>query len=862
MKPIYLEFCGINSFSEKASIDFKALMTGGVFGIFGDTGSGKSTILDCIHLALYGVVSRASGSECINHALDSAYVSFDFEIKENGERHAYRVRRERKRKNNVAKAWLYELDEHGKQTALAEGTRDVNDKLREIVRLTFEDFKMCIALPQGDFAALVKSAPSERIKLVSRLFDLEKYGEKLWGVTSAKYAAAKQECELARAKMGQNEEGSEEAIAELETKLAQGKALLERAEQEEKDAEEQYAAWQALQKEKRAYDELCARLERLTAQLPAMQKRRDLLEKIPLARAVKTALELVADNAETTEKAAQDLEKTEREIAQTLLDFERAKTALEQGGYEEKIQDLTLSIERIKGAAADFQAETDAERNWQASKKELQELQEKCPQEDFDASLQACEKRIAELDADENFLDYLKHNCKDVFLGEAYAEFRADLRGLQERHPQTQADVALLLEKYTPSKTDGAAVDVALMQTEYKRKQQQVKRLKEELETLQKRKLDYAANEQKKAFALEKVNAYQAMLETARAKTEAVKRLGALSDLESKLEKWKKSRENAKKVFEKAQESLQKLRTQSAQYKALYESGKLQARALNARLAESVESGGFADYEQALALLRSLGDEQQAKDACQEFFEEYALCKNKAAETDGSKFVKYDETGLERARANALEKKTACEGLRRELTVAETERKRLQMLREKYLTFAEELKKAEQQKQLYESIRTMLTGNKFLDFIACEYLQDICVGASTTLLSLTGGRYFLRYDKEFLVGDNLDGGNLRAVKTLSGGETFLVSLSLALSLSSAICLRSQRPIEFFFLDEGFGTLDGRLVDTVMDVLGKLSKDFAVGLISHVEELKHRIENKILVTGATKTHGSQLKAEHF
>ena len=102
----------------------------------------------------------------------------------------------------------------------------------------------------------------------------------------------------------------------------------------------------------------------------------------------------------------------------------------------------------------------------------------------------------------------------------------------------------------------------------------------------------------------------------------------------------------------------------------------------------------------------------------------------------------------------------------------------------------------------------------------------------------------------------------RAVKTLSGGETFLVSLSLALSLSGEICLRSRRSMEFFFLDEGFGTLDGKLVDTVMDVLTKLSKDFAVGLISHVEELKHRIENKILVTGANERHGSQIKIENF
>ena len=94
MKPVYLEFCGINSFSETAKIDFRALLSGGLFGIFGDTGSGKSTILDCIHFALYGVVDRVPKalSDCINYHCDGAYVVFDFEITTEGERHTYRVR--------------------------------------------------------------------------------------------------------------------------------------------------------------------------------------------------------------------------------------------------------------------------------------------------------------------------------------------------------------------------------------------------------------------------------------------------------------------------------------------------------------------------------------------------------------------------------------------------------------------------------------------------------------------------------------------------------------------------------------------------------------------------------------------------
>ena len=158
-----------------------------------------------------------------------------------------------------------------------------------------------------------------------------------------------------------------------------------------------------------------------------------------------------------------------------------------------------------------------------------------------------------------------------------------------------------------------------------------------------------------------------------------------------------------------------------------------------------------------------------------------------------------------------------------------------------------------------EKLRDLLRGSRFVEFIAGEYLADISDSATELLLKLTNGRYYILYDQGFFVGDNFNGGERRSVNTLSGGETFLVSLSLALSLSAAIYAKSLRPIEFFFLDEGFGTLDEKLIDTVMDSLEKLkNKHFAIGLISHVEELKHRIDNKIVVTAASESVGSTIK----
>ena len=164
----------------------------------------------------------------------------------------------------------------------------------------------------------------------------------------------------------------------------------------------------------------------------------------------------------------------------------------------------------------------------------------------------------------------------------------------------------------------------------------------------------------------------------------------------------------------------------------------------------------------------------------------------------------------------------------------------------------------EKRNNLIGQLKDLTKGNKFMEFIANEYLYDISSLASTTLLNLTDGRYFLTYTDTFYAGDNFDCGNLRGVNTLSGGETFLVSLSLALALSQTICA-SLKSIEFFFLDEGFGTLDGSLVDTVMNALEKLkSSHFMIGVISHVEELKHRIDSKITVNKATESHGSTVQ----
>lgn len=862
MKPVYLEFCGINSFSEKAQIDFNALISGGVFGVFGDTGSGKSTLLDCIHLALYGKMERSGGNEYINYNADEAYVVFDFEITVDGKKHAYRVRRERRRKSNTAKAFLYEYDADGKLLALAEGTRDVDEKLEGILGLTFADFKTCIALPQGDFAALVQATTSDRVKLVSRLFDLEKYGEKLFNAVSKKYYAAEEECNLVRAKMGENEGCDEEILTAKKAEIERNENALSAAETQLELAETQLRSLEKTQEEKRQYDDLGKTLRSLAARLSEMEKRRAAIDKIPAAKAVDKDAKALETNRRQWEDALIRMKDGAKNVQAAENALSRIKEKNAAANYDEKIVRITLDRDKLKAAANDVEEEKKAKKRYEDSVREYEKVKAELVSDDFVGKLKTLETELDALGEDENLLDYLRRNCKGVFLRDAYEGFRKDLRVLSVLHPTARADIDALIVKYSRKDTAAESVDIAKMNEDFKALTQKKKLLRSQIDAVKKTQNEYAANEAKLQAIKERGTTYHEAWNDWKKKIAEVKDLGELSALETRLSALREEKENAQSNEERATKRLNEFRLETETQKGLCESYEKAEKALSDALQASLSENGFSDVSEARALLADVGDAEREKQICTEFFKNYELTKSKYEETDGTKFADFDETALAATRILKAEKKAVADDLRQKISDGRATYKQLEEKREKYLAFEKQLELKTKRKKLCEELRLLLKGNKFLEFIAAEYLQEICIRASKILLSLTAGRYFLRYDKEFKVGDNLDGGNFRAVKTLSGGETFLVSLSLALALSGELCAKSRRSMEFFFLDEGFGTLDGKLVDTVMDVLTKLSKDFAVGLISHVEELKHRIENKILVTGANESHGSQIRIEKF
>jgi len=154
--------------------------------------------------------------------------------------------------------------------------------------------------------------------------------------------------------------------------------------------------------------------------------------------------------------------------------------------------------------------------------------------------------------------------------------------------------------------------------------------------------------------------------------------------------------------------------------------------------------------------------------------------------------------------------------------------------------------------ELHSALAKELQGDRFVGYIQREAMQLLAADASYRLDGFTGGRYELAADEnEFVVVDRLNGDERRSVKTLSGGETFLASLALALSLSEHLPqlagLGGAVSLESLFLDEGFGALDTESLDLAVQGLETLAGGHRmIGVISHVEEIAERLPERIEV----------------
>ena len=161
-------------------------------------------------------------------------------------------------------------------------------------------------------------------------------------------------------------------------------------------------------------------------------------------------------------------------------------------------------------------------------------------------------------------------------------------------------------------------------------------------------------------------------------------------------------------------------------------------------------------------------------------------------------------------------------------------------------------------RQDLDKMAELFRAQGFVNYVSSVYLKNLCESANERFFKLTNNQLKLELDEKnnFLVRDFLNGGEVRSVKTLSGGQTFQAALSLALALSDNIQHLTKSKQNLFFLDEGFGTLDKDSLQTVFKTLKALrAENRVVGIISHVEELQQEVDTYIR-TEATE-NGSRI-----
>ena len=277
-------------------------------------------------------------------------------------------------------------------------------------------------------------------------------------------------------------------------------------------------------------------------------------------------------------------------------------------------------------------------------------------------------------------------------------------------------------------------------------------------------------------------------------------------------------------------------------------------------LNEGMERKGFSSIDELLNSILSDEKIENIEDTVVKFKEEKITLEHSTAglekDLEGKEFVPPEtiEDEIQILQKNLDEE-------RDRLTEIKSESDKLNHFFEQRQKLLIDLKQRTEEAKLITELSSGLNGNnkyklKFDIWILSAFLREIIIYANRRLERMSGGRYVLKISKE-VSGNNLSGldmeiydaytGGIRPTASLSGGETFMVSISLALGLADSIQTRSGGiRLDSMFIDEGFGTLDEASLENAISILDEVRGNRLVGIISHVSELKNRIPQKIEV----------------
>ena len=915
MRPLKLTMAGFGPYAGVQELDFEALGTGGLYLITGDTGAGKTTIFDAITFALYGEASGDSRkpdmlrSKYVKPA-DPTYVELTFAY--GGK--SYTVRRNPEYQRAKARGTGTTKQAADAQLTLPDGTpvtkvKEVNAAIHDIIGLTREQFAQIAMISQGEFRRLLQASTPERQAIFRDIFGTKFYDslqERLKRRTGDLRSLRDQTVQSIRQyiegmvcdadsplspqvkKATAGELPTAEVMALFEEVLKEdGEArttLTAQLAELEKSIEANTAALTQAQGFQNAKNALAEKEKQEAAQTAALAQAAAALAEAEATQPRQEELAKIIAELNLLLPGYDELEQSEKALTQKERSLTLTQAQAEAAGR--KKEELSSELANLKAEHKNLeQAGADREKLI-AQRQNLTELREKFRailRDLADLEIEKCvltEKQGAYLIAAETSSTLLRtyEEKNTAFLNEQAGIIASRLApgtpcpvcGSTD-HPQLAA-----LSAKAPTEAD-----VKKAKTAYEKAQAATEAASAAASTQRGTVATAEEALRKAAVVLLPGTAPEEVQSAAEAKkseltTQITDLNGQISDVEKKIARkaeLDKLIPQKEKALAAAEAALASAAEQIAVLTVSIEELTKQMEAQRGKLRHESKSAARAEIkalEQEQASLKAnLTRAEQNIAKCKE-----ALAATQAAmETLRTQIAEGTEADLPTLEAEkaALAAKKA--DITRRQQVIHTRIATNEKARDHAAKKSGELEELETTYQWTKALSDTANGtvagkDKIMleTYIQTTYFDRILERANIRLQKMSGGQYDLKRrrtseSKRGQTGLELDivdhiNTTERSVNTLSGGEAFLASLALALGLSDEVQMSTGIRLDTLFVDEGFGSLDSEALSKAYTALAGLTEGSRlVGIISHVAELKEKIDRQIVVT-KDRTGGSK------
>ena len=868
MKPIQLVLSAFGPYVERTVIDFSALGEEGLFLIAGDTGAGKTTIFDAISFALYGEASggkekRKSKSFHSDYVSDQTETYVELTFRHRGEtwwirRNLEYQRPAKKKKDGMETTTRQAADAQMRNEDTGEEILrmdDVNRRVRELLGLTQDQFTQTVMIAQGDFLKILTASSDDRKKLFRDLFHTNLYVDLQSRLQEKNRACADEQKALEQVILSAEGKIDPEAeFAEREILLSYcGQiqhtdalcALLARLIEQEKAAQEQARA-----QKKEAADQIGALIAAVTE---GERVNRDFADweskKARLAALTAGQGEIDAQRAAlAAARRAQQLETDEALMRRTRRDMDARRAAL---------SDAQTALEQAEKALPE--AET---RMKEAESRggEIHALLAQAKQ------MEDCLPVLGEVERLKAALDTQKQELQR--LTEASSRAQAAYIAAQNSYYLSQAGLlARELKAGQPCPVCGSTAHPCPAQITP--------------ETVTRQALEQAAKrretaEKAQSDAATRLAANRAALDERENRLRALK-IGAdetRQRLAARIDAAHQAAADRQREIDAARSAYQALDKRKTAAQSAVDAAQKQLAALEKDLRAQTEAfeqkraaHGFEDEASYRLAKRTNADIERLDREIRNYDEQKRTLAAQTHELEDklSGRQRTDLTALQNRRAAALDRQAKAENAEkamvRKLTLHESAEREI---RQANAAIQKKRGKWQIIQELYTCCAGIAAGNPrakltFEAYVQQYYFRFVVAAANKRLTRLTDGMFTLRVMREAANRVSQSGldlevldrstGQARDVSTLSGGESFLASLALALGLSDAVQSQSgQIRMDAMFIDEGFGSLDENALRSSIDVLLELADGKRlIGIISHVQELEERIDKQIVVT---------------